>query len=194
MRAFAVRPAWAPSGNKKMPASGPQKQTMTFEMLDQPEDAERVAVLRTGRITLRVAWRIEGDVEGGALVLDPRATPCGWSLQQARSAVWTAIQAGSKTLAGVPALVRRAARAGTLVLANKVTMRSPKPKSKMPDLSMFETDPATIARGMTPLQLAYLRGELPRRPRGSYCGTVTNGGQLTERGRAVLLKAPSVAS
>lgn len=57
-------------------------------------------------------------------------------------------------------------------------------------LSMFEADPAVIARGLAPDQIAYLRaraaGVDAPRPRGTWCRTITSEGEITERGREVV--------
>lgn len=57
-------------------------------------------------------------------------------------------------------------------------------------LSMFETDPAAIARGLSTAQVAYLRarssGVDAPSPGGTWCGTLTADREVTERGRQVL--------
>lgn len=67
----------------------------------------------------------------------------------------------------------------------------------MMHLSMFETDPAVIARGLSAAQADYLRarstGADAPRPHGTWCRTITSDGEITERGREVVAALGMVA-
>ncbi len=94
-------------------------QAIDFEMTDRPAIAERVAVFKDGPHTFRAAWRVVGDIEGGTLDLEPRGIQAGWSAEQVRSVIVSAIEGRSITLAGVPAQIRHAVRAGTLRMISR---------------------------------------------------------------------------